>query len=116
MDISDLRDAPDNAGELAAASLRYVSDISLPDVSLADVSLPDALDINVADLAGDAIELAGDVAGTVVSQGGRGLARLVRAARDNPKAAAGLVAVLVVLVALVASKRTSSESSLESVS
>ncbi len=125
MNLSDFRDAPDAASDaasdFAAATRRYVSDVSLPDVSMPDVSmpdvsLPDALDIDVADLAGNAIEFAGDVAGAVVTQGGRGLAQVVRSARQNPKAAIGVVAIIVLVVGLIAAKRRSSETYLESIS
>ncbi|MGB3735776.1 MAG: hypothetical protein WA964_12510 [Ilumatobacter sp.] len=120
MNLSDFRDAPDTASDaasdFAAATRRYVSDVSLPDVSMPDVSLPDALDIDVADLAGNAIEFAGDVAGAVVTQGGRGLAQVVRSARQNPKAAIGVVAIIVLVVGLIAAKRRSSETYLESIS
>lgn len=121
MNLSDLRDAPDAAADLAASSRRYISDVSLPDVSLPDVSLPDvslpdALDIDIADLAGNAIEFAGDVAGVVVTQSTRGLAQAIRAARQNPKAAAGVLAIVILVIGLIAAKRRSSEPTLESIS
>ena len=116
MNLSDLRDAPDNAAEFAASSLRRVSDVSFSDVSLPDVSLPDALDIDVAELASNAIEFAGDVAGVVVSQSGRGISQAIRAARQNPKAAIGVIAIVVLMIGLIAAKRHSSEPSLESIS
>ncbi len=116
MNLSDLRDAPETAADLAATSLQRVADISLPDVSLADVSLPDALDIDVVDLAGNAIEFAGDVAGAVVTQSGRGINRALRSARQNPKAAIGVVAIVLLVMGLLAAKRRSSEPSLESIS
>lgn len=115
MNISDLREAPESAADLAASSLRRVSDLSLSDVSLPDVSLPDALDIDVADLASDAIEFAGDLAGTVVTQSGRGLAQAIRAARRNPKMAVGAIALVVLMLGLFAAKRRSSEPTLESI-
>lgn len=121
MKIPDLRDASDSVSDLAAASRRYVSDVSLPDVSRPDVSIPDvslsdALD-DVADLAGDAVEMAGDVAAVVVAQSGRGLAQIIRTVRKNPAATAGVVAVIVLIVALVAAKRRSSdEPSFEAIS
>jgi len=113
MNISDLRDAPDTVSGFATASRKYVSDVSLPDVSLpdvslSDVSLPSAFD-DVTDMAGDAIEAAGEVAAVVVAQSSRGLARVIRAARNNPAAAAGVVAIIVLVISLIAAKSRSSE-------
>lgn len=121
MNLSDLRDAPDTAGDLAAATRRYVSDISLPDVSVpkvsrSDLSIPSSLDVDVADLAGNAVEFVGEAAGVVVAQSGRGLAQAIRAVRENPKATIGAIAVVVLVLGLLAARRRSSEPSLESIS
>ena len=116
MNLSDLRDAPDTAADLAASSLQRISDVSLPDVSLSDVSLPDALDVDVVDLAGSAIEFAGDVAGAVVTHSGRSLGRAIRSARRNPKVALSVVAIIVLAIGLLAAKRRSSEPGNESIS
>jgi len=116
MKISDLRDASDTAGDLAAASRRYVSDVSFPDVSLPDVSLPDALDIDITDIAGNAIEFAGDMAGIVASRGGRWSVRAAHAAWRNPKVTLGAVAILAMLIGALAAKRRSSDPSIESIS
>ncbi len=114
MNISELRDVPDAAADaaadLAAASREYFADVSIPDVDLPEGSA-------VIDMAGDAVELAGDVAGAVVTQSGRMLARFIRSAKRNPKTALGVVAVIVAVVALVSiSKRRSSDAELDSVS
>jgi len=111
MNISDLRDAPDTVSDLAAASLRAASDVSLP-----DISLPDALDIDIVDVAGNAVEFASDVAGVVVSRGGRLSGRALRAAWRNPKATLGVAAVVVLLIGMLAAKRSSPESTPEAVS
>jgi hypothetical protein len=116
MNLSDLRDASDSAADRASTSLRRVSDMSLPDVSVPDVSLPDALDIDVAALAGSAIEFAGDVAGVVVTEGGRGINRAIVYSRRNPKVAIGIVAMVVLVVGLLAAKKRSSDPSLDKIS
>lgn len=133
MNISDLREASDTAADLASSSLRRVSDasqptvsrlgdslssVNMPDVHLPDVHLPDALDVDIADLAGSAIEFAGDVAGQVVTQGGRGINRAIRYSRRNPKVAIGVVAALVLILGLLAAKKrkNSSQPSFEKIS
>lgn len=126
MNISDLRDASDHASDLASSSFRRVSDVSLPDVSrlsdslsdlhLPDVHLPDALDVDIADLAGSAIEFASDVAGQVVTQGGRSINRAIRYSRRNPKVAIGIVAALVLILGLLAAKKRSGDPSFDKIS
>ncbi len=126
MNISDLRDASDHAADLASSSFRRVSDVkfpdvshfgdSLPDVHMPDVHLPDALDVDLADLAGSAIEFAGDIAGQVVTQGGRSINRAIRYSRRNPKVAIGIVAALVLVLGLLAAKKRSSDPSLDDIS
>ncbi|MEP1124520.1 MAG: hypothetical protein ABJH68_11595 [Ilumatobacter sp.] len=132
MNISDLREASDIAADRASTSLRRVADasqpavsrlggslsgVNLPDVHLPDVHLPHALDVDVADLAGSAIEFAGDVAGQVVSQGGRSIDRAIRYSRRNPKVVIGVVAALVLIAGLFAArKKRSPEPSFEKIS
>ncbi len=127
MNISDLREASDTAVDLASTSLRRVSDASQPavarlgdslsNVHLPDVHLPDALDVDIADLAGSAIEFAGDVAGQVVSQGGRSVNTAIRYVRRNPKVAIGVVAAVVLILGLFAArKKSSSEPSFDKIS
>lgn len=125
MNISDLRDASAHASDLASSSFRRVSDASLPDVSrmsdslsdlhLPDVHLPDALDVDIADLAGSAIEFAGDVAGQVVTQGGRSINRAIRYSRANPKVAIGIVAALVLILGMLAAKKRKSDPSFDDI-
>lgn len=93
-------------------------DVSFPDVSMSDVSLPDALDVDVdvAEIAGSAIEFASEVAGVVVAQSGRTAAQVIRSARRNPKATIGAVAIVALLIGLIAAKKRSSESYLEQIS
>lgn len=122
MNLSAIRDTPDAASDLVAVPMRMVADANLPDLgdlsdALGGMSLPDALDIDVGDVAGQAVEFASDAAAVVVTQGGRSALRVVRFSRDNPKAALGALAVVVLLLGLLAAKRAkSNEKELDAVS
>lgn len=90
--------------------------VSVPHVSVPDIKLPDVLDVDVAALAGSAAEFAGDVAAAVVTQSSRGISQAIEAARRNPKAAIGIVAVVVLVLALFAAKRRSPKPSYDAIS